>query len=471
MPKLLSDIPELVKQWDNKKNGKKKPSDYSVNSNKKVHWKCKKEIDHCWEATVQDKYRQFSKNKSATCPFCSGRRLSTSNCLSTKYHEASNQWHPVKNGELKPTNVLPGSNRNVWWRCPNCNKEWQATINNRKKSNFRLSCCKKREKRTINRINYIKIVHDLISLWHPTKNENIKLVNLTLGSPRLVWWKCPVEEDHEWLTTISNVVKSKGNGCPYCAGKKVALSNCLKTTHPEIAAEWHPTKNGKLKPTMFTIGSGKTVTWKCSNNKTHIYQAQIVKRKERGCPYCSGQRVDNSNSLESLFPQIAAEWHPTKNGELTPNQFSARSSQKIWWVCSLNRSHLWHVSISERTRPRGCPHCAEYGFNQSKPATFYVLNVKLSNGKKAIKFGITNQLDENRFSQLKKNLEGTITVIETLQCNGKTAVDIENKCKIKFGKYGYLGKEELEVGFTETVKYSKINLKFILNLIRTYDSK
>jgi hypothetical protein len=472
MSDLLSDIPQLVEQWDNKNNGKKKPSDYTLNSNKIVHWKCTKEIDHCWESTVKDKYRQFSVNKKATCPFCSGRRLSTSNCLATKYPEAVNQWHSVKNGKLRPTDLLPGSNKNVWWQCTNCNKEWQALVKNRKKSDFQLSCCTTTKKRTVNKINYIKIVHDLISLWHPTKNTQ-KLENLTLGSSVKVWWKCPVAEDHEWESTINSVVKSKKNGCPCCAGKAVVNSTSLSTTHPEIAKEWHPTKNGELASTEFTIGSGQTIIWQCSNNKTHIYPAQIFKRLERGCPYCSGQQVNKSNSLGALFPEIAKEWHPTKNGASTPIQYTAHSGQMIWWVCSLNPSHIWRMKIFERTRsnPRGCPDCAITGFNKSKPAIFYILNIKLSNGKNAIKFGITNQLDGNRNTQLRKRLKGTLTPLKTVHYNGKTAQDIENECKDKFGKKGYLTREELEIGYTETIKYSKANLNFIIQLIKRYNLK
>src|SRR5262249_388119 len=44
-------------------------------------------------------------------------------------------------------------------------------------------------------------------------------------------------------------------GCPYCAGKKVSAENCLLTVNPEVAAEWHPTKNGSLTPADVT-GSG-----------------------------------------------------------------------------------------------------------------------------------------------------------------------------------------------------------------------
>ncbi|MCH7599227.1 MAG: zinc-ribbon domain-containing protein [Myxococcales bacterium] len=40
-----------------------------------------------------------------------------------------------------------------------------------------------------------------------------------------------------------------------------------------------------------------------------------------------------TNSLRSLFPKLAQEWHPTKNGELTPSDVVAGSHSKAWWKC------------------------------------------------------------------------------------------------------------------------------------------
>ena len=40
------------------------------------------------------------------------------------------------------------------------------------------------------------------------------------------------------------------SGCPYCSGRKVLAGyNDLATTHPGIAAMWHPRMNKRLKPT------------------------------------------------------------------------------------------------------------------------------------------------------------------------------------------------------------------------------
>ena len=73
-----------------------------------------------------------------------------------------------------------------------------------------------------------------------------------------VLWKCDKGVDHEWQTSPNKRVLV-GRGCPICSNQKVVLSNCISTTHREIAKEWHPTKNGKLTPDDIGEGSGRKV--------------------------------------------------------------------------------------------------------------------------------------------------------------------------------------------------------------------
>jgi very-short-patch-repair endonuclease len=63
-------------------------------------------------------------------------------------------------------------------------------------------------------------------------------------------------------------------------------------------------------------------------------------------------------SLADLFPAAAAQWHPTKNGELTPADVTFGSPKGVWWQCPVVASHEWKVGPSNRTgRGDGCPEC------------------------------------------------------------------------------------------------------------------
>jgi hypothetical protein len=74
-----------------------------------------------------------------------------------------------------------------------------------------------------------------------------------------------------------------------------------------------------------------------------------------GCPYCTGQKVNHTNSLLVINPRLASEWHITKNGNLTPNDVTKGSNKKVWWQC--DQGHEWKANISSR-ETKGCPFCS-----------------------------------------------------------------------------------------------------------------
>ena len=128
----------------------------------------------------------------------------------------------------------------------------------------------------------------LVSEWHPTKNKDLKPEDFTLGSDKKVWWKCPEGNDHEWKAVVKNR-SINGTRCPFCSGHKASKSNNLLALNPKLASEWHPTKNGDLKPENFTLGSSKKVWWQCSRDEDHEWEATIANRsksKGSGCRFC-----------------------------------------------------------------------------------------------------------------------------------------------------------------------------------------
>lgn len=58
-------------------------------------------------------------------------------------------------------------------------------------------------------------------------------------------------------------------------------------------------------------------------------------------------------------PELAAQWHPTRNGDLTPDMVTAESHRKIWWLGKCG--HEWSATIESRTRGMGCPFCHKAG--------------------------------------------------------------------------------------------------------------
>jgi len=58
------------------------------------------------------------------------------------------------------------------------------------------------------------------------------------------------------------------------------------------------------------------------------------------------------------YPHLVKQWHPTKNGELTPNNLTHGSGKKVWWLCP--KSHSYDSTVANRTskNPTGCPYCS-----------------------------------------------------------------------------------------------------------------
>ncbi len=50
----------------------------------------------------------------------------------------------------------------------------------------------------------------------------------------------------------------------------------------------------------------------------------------KGCSICRGYKVVESNSLARLMPELAKEWHPTKNNDLKVAEVTVSSSKKVW---------------------------------------------------------------------------------------------------------------------------------------------
>lgn len=206
----------------------------------------------------------------------------------------------------------------------------------------------------------------LLSEFHPTKNGELKLSDFKPMSNKKVFWKCfkTIHNDHEWEALISG--RFLGQGCSCCAGRTVVLSNCLMTTHPELCEQWDYVKNGELTPFMVISGSGKMVHWKCDVAEDHEWEDTINHRtRGRNCSCCRGLKVVLSNCFATTHIELAKQFHPTKNGNLTPYDFVAGTHTVVWWHCTNTDAtdHDWPASVNSRTnisKSNGCSCCAGF---------------------------------------------------------------------------------------------------------------
>jgi len=197
--------PDLASEWDYDKNHIVPSAIYS-NSIISVWWVCKN--GHQWKCPV---VRRTTAHQS--CPYCSFRKASPDNCLSTMQPWMASEWDYDKNGSLLPTDVTQCHKKKIWWKCVK-GHSWEARCNSRYtyKSGCPY-CCQTNAKASPQHNLQIDFPY-LAKEWHPTKNRDITPYDVTPGSQKKVWWKCPKGVDHEWDAVIAECANADTNGSP-----------------------------------------------------------------------------------------------------------------------------------------------------------------------------------------------------------------------------------------------------------------
>ncbi len=180
-----------------------------------------------------------------------------------------------------------------------------------------------------------------------------QIQHLPSHSPVKLNWVCKKDERHIWTASVRS--RTKGSNCLVCKGNVVIKGvNDLASVRPDLLAFWDFSLNA-LGPDQITINSRKICNWKCEHGHLWSTRPAALTRGLR-CPYCAGQRVDKSNALATLAPDLAGEWDFTKN-ILTPEQVVPRSGREVFWVCDQGHSYQARV-ISRYLRKTGCPICS-----------------------------------------------------------------------------------------------------------------
>ncbi len=358
-PPLSVTHPELAKQavvWD--------PSLVTASSDKKLEWQCSQ--GHVFAATVYNR----AKRKSG-CPYCAGQRVLVGiNDLASRYPALALEAHG-----WDPTSETYGTAHKKEWQCE-LGHVWTATVLSRSQGSGCPYCSNNR---------VLKGFNDLASLnpnlaaeavdWNP--REFLPFSNKKMK------WKCQV--GHEFFSSIAN--RSNGTGCAVCAGKKVIVGvNDFKSRFPEIAEEAHD-----WDPRTVTAMSGSKKKWKCVHG--HIWLARVDSRQQNGCPVCSGyELLIGFNDLATTHPALASQ-----SVDWDPKKYSRGSSEKKSWKCS--EGHVWVASINSRANlERGCPTCANSGFDPNLEGWIYFLRHEQWG---MLQIGITNT-PENRLSKHSK---------------------------------------------------------------------
>jgi hypothetical protein len=105
-------------------------------------------------------------------------------------------------------------------------------------------------------------------------------------------------------------------------------------------------------------GNDKNLKWKCLKKDCgEIFHNSLgIILKGCGCTYCSNHKLGLSNCLAIKNPELAKEWHPINNGNLTPYDILCGGAKYFWWKCK-DCGFEWEARIGHRNKGCGCPEC------------------------------------------------------------------------------------------------------------------
>ena len=402
--KYIIDNAELMAEWNWEKNNELgfDPKTLTLGSGKKAWWKCGK--GHEWQAPI------YSRANGRGCPYCSGRiAISGENDLQTVNPTLAEEWNYDKNNGLTPRDLLPNSNKKVWWKCSK-GHEWQATVNHRNNGRGCPACSGNIVLKGENDLQTISPT--LAKEWNYEKNGNAKPEHFTESSSKKVWWKC--SKGHEWQATINH--RNNGRGCPICNSERntslpeYAILYYLKKHGLEVIHSYRemgyeldiyiPSKKVAIEYDGYLWHKNKAKidlkkNQKCKKDGIKLYRireglpslndssidfivqkgqknlSEILKRVlseiielcididlERDSIAIANLReyTEKESSLLLSNPNLAKEWNCEKNGNLKPEHFTKNSGKKVWWKCS--EGHEWQATIDHRNKGRGCPYCS-----------------------------------------------------------------------------------------------------------------
>ena len=358
--------PQLAKEWHPTKNNGLTPFDVTTGSGKRVWWLCP--LGHEYQATIHDR-----NCDNTQCPICNVRNQTSFPeqaiffYIKKLYPDAINKYKEIFEHSMELDIYIPSIRLGIEFD----GAKWHNSVAqfNREKKKYAL--CRAHD------IKLIRVKENTESRWwgvadliyyipkvrtYTKLEETINAILDSIDRTSNMWTRTNPLCFHS--SVRANLKKDRADILNYLSD----IKNSLAEIRPDVVGCWDYHKNGNLSPRMFTVSSNQIVWWKCPSCG-HEWQCSInsMTRPGRyGCAECSKSRrgtsftkqvVKRVGSLAETMPNLAKEWHPQKNGTLSPSDISAGHFKPVWWLCS-QCGYEWKASPSNRKKGSGCPCCS-----------------------------------------------------------------------------------------------------------------
>lgn len=287
--------------WNYLENVNQHPHRLSFLDNDNYQWKC--DSGHSFSMSIFQMFYYYQFLKMNPCPQCHKKwkekglekpRREKPNLSKPKPGKSfgdlrpdiSKTWDVHRNGKYTPYDFSQFSVKRFWWICEH-GHSFDCTLANRNK--YGCPVCK--GWRVAVGFNDLGTQRpDIARMWHPTMNGDLTPYDVTPGADKLIWWQCPIDEEHvwqqqPWSLTAPRRDKVKTHGCPYCSKHRVSDENSLLINRPDVLLKWDYDKNDK-DPGEYSVYSNKKVWWICEDG--HSWKATIISAtySNAGCPTC-----------------------------------------------------------------------------------------------------------------------------------------------------------------------------------------
>jgi hypothetical protein len=160
------------------------------------------------------------------------------------------------------------------------------------------------------------------------------------------------------LTARSTVQTSKRYASEQSSEQTVSETNSFATVKPSAAAHWDYEKN-VIGPGDVLATSTEKYWFKLPGLGFHGSVQRLLSTFKRE----GGKKGDKKGgafiTLASVAPEVASQWHLTKNGDVLFAKIASKSNKKYWWQCEADLGHEWEASPSDLIDGGlGCPYCS-----------------------------------------------------------------------------------------------------------------
>ena len=361
----------MLKEWNYEKNYPLTPQDFPPASSKSVWWKCSK---------CGYEYKSKIGNKNILkrgCPCCTNRiAVKGKNDLATTHPQLAKEWHPTKN-TLTPDSVVYGTAKKVWWLCPK-GHEYKASILHRGHGTDCPICNSGRQTSFAEQAVFYyvkKLFSDAVNRYKDIFSNGMEL---DIYIPSI---KTAIEYDGVFYHKREKLQREmkKYKICQKHNIKLIRIKEADitqdKTQEQTADFVFHVPGLGDTKKALDKAISIllSEITSATALFPSYVYTPVDINTERDKYEIRAYMTERLKNSLAHLRPDLAKEWHPTKNGHFKPSMVSLHSDRKAWWLCPACGNE-YEASVGHRVDGTGCPKCGIKKSSLSKSKAIEMLD-------------------------------------------------------------------------------------------------